>query len=294
VTALIRIDALTKRFGSTVALDALDLDVRTGEVFGFLGPNGAGKTTTIRLLLGLLQPTSGGATVLGLDPWRDVVALHRRLAYVPGEFSTWPQLTGTETLELMARLHGSVDVAYRDALVKRFDLDVSKRGREYSKGNRQKLALIAALSTRAELLVLDEPTSGLDPLVEVLFRDCVAEAKEHGQTVFLSSHILSEVEAVCDRVGILRTGRLVDSGSLDDLRHLSAVTLEIEYSGPAPDLRGIEGLEVVEQSEGRLNCRLQGSPDPVIKALATSLVTGLVMREPSLEELFLRYYRADA
>jgi polyether ionophore transport system ATP-binding protein len=290
---VIRIEGLTKHYGSTVALDALDLEVRTGEVFGFLGPNGAGKTTTIRLLLGLLQPTSGGATVLGLDPWRDVVALHRRLAYVPGDFSTWPQLTGTETFELMARLHGSVDEGYRDALVKRFDLDVSKRGRQYSKGNRQKLALIAALATRAELLVLDEPTSGLDPLMEVLFRECVAEAKEHGQTVFLSSHILSEVEAVCDRVGILRTGKLVDSGSLDDLRHLSAVTLEIEYRGPAPDLRGIDGLEVVAQSEGRLHCRLQGSPDPVIKALATSEVTGLVMREPSLEELFLRYYRAD-
>ena len=290
---MIRIEGLTKHYGSTVALDALDLEVRTGEVFGFLGPNGAGKTTTIRLLLGLLQPTSGGATVLGLDPWRDVVALHRRLAYVPGDFSTWPQLTGTETFELMARLHGSVDEGYRDALVKRFDLDVSKRGRQYSKGNRQKLALIAALATRAELLVLDEPTSGLDPLMEVLFRECVAEAKEHGQTVFLSSHILSEVEAVCDRVGILRTGKLVDSGSLDDLRHLSAVTLEIEYRGPAPDLRGIDGLEVVAQSEGRLHCRLQGSPDPVIKALATSEVTGLVMREPSLEELFLRYYRAD-
>jgi ABC-2 type transport system ATP-binding protein len=291
---VIRIDALTKHYGSTVALDALDLEVPSGEVFGFLGPNGAGKTTTIRLLLGLLQPTSGGAKVLGLDPWRDVVALHRRLAYVPGDFSTWPQLTGTETLEMMARLHGSVDEAYRDALVKRFDFDVSKRGRQYSKGNRQKLALIAALSTRAELLVLDEPTSGLDPLMEVIFRDCVAEAKERGQTVFLSSHILSEVEAVCDRVGILRTGTLVDSGTLDDLRHLSAVTLEIEYSGVAPDLRGIDGLEVVEQSAGRLHCRLQGSPDPVIKALATSRVTGLVMREPSLEELFLRYYRADA
>jgi ABC-2 type transport system ATP-binding protein len=231
--------------------------------------------------------------VLGLDPWRDVVALHERLAYVPGDFSTWPQLTGTETLELLGRLHGSVDRDYRDELVKRFDLDLAKRGRQYSKGNRQKLALIAALCTRAELLVLDEPTSGLDPLMEVTFRDCVTEAKARGQTVFLSSHILSEVEAVCDRVGILRAGHLVDQGSLDDLRHLSAVSLEIEYSGPAPRLDGIEGLEIVEQSAGRLQCRLHGSPDPVIKALAAAHVTGLVMREPSLEELFLRYYRAD-
>ena len=290
---MITTSGLTKRYGSTLALDALDLEVKTGEVFGFLGPNGAGKTTTIRLLLGLLQPTAGGATVLGLDPWRDVVALHRRLAYVPGDFSTWPQLTGTETLEMMARLHGSFDDAYRSELVKRFDLDVTKRGRQYSKGNRQKLALIAALSTRAELLVLDEPTSGLDPLMEVTFRQCVAEAKEHGQTIFLSSHILSEVEAVCDRVGILRTGKLVDAGTLDDLRHLSAVTLEIEYDGQAPDLRGIDGLEVVAQSAGVLHCRLHGSPDPVIKALASTHVTGLVMREPSLEELFLRYYRTD-
>ncbi|HZQ87891.1 MAG TPA: ABC transporter ATP-binding protein [Acidimicrobiales bacterium] len=288
---MIRIDRLTKRFGSTVALDALDLEVRDGEVFGFLGPNGAGKTTTIRLLLGLLHPTSGEATVLGLDPWRDVVALHRRVAYVPGEFNAWPQLTGTETLELLGRLHGGVDEEYRALLVKRFDLDVSKRGRQYSKGNRQKLALIAALSTRAELLVLDEPTSGLDPLMEVTFRDCVGEAKGRGQTVFLSSHILSEVEAVCDRVGILRAGRLVDQGTLDDLRHLSAVTLEIEYTGPAPDLGGIDGLETIEHGDGVLRCRLQGSPDPVIKALAATHVTNFVMREPSLEELFLRYYR---
>ncbi|MBV8692957.1 MAG: ABC transporter ATP-binding protein [Actinobacteria bacterium] len=288
---MIKLDGLTKRFGSTLALDALDLEVQPGEVFGFLGPNGAGKTTTIRLLLGLLHPTAGGATVLGLDPWRDVVALHRRVAYVPGDFNAWPQLTGTETLELLGRLHGGVDTEYRRLLIERFDLDVSKRGRQYSKGNRQKLALVAALSTRADLLVLDEPTSGLDPLMEVTFRECVSEAKARGQTVFLSSHILSEVEALCDRVGILRAGRLVDQGSLDDLRHLSAVTLEIEYRGPAPDLGGIDGLEVVTHADGRLRCQLQGSPDPVIKALARTHVTNLEMREPSLEELFLRYYR---
>jgi ABC-2 type transport system ATP-binding protein len=229
--------------------------------------------------------------VLGLDPWNDGVTLHRRLAYVPGDFSTWPQLTGTETLELLGRLHGSVDTDYRDELVKRFDLDLSKRGRQYSKGNRQKLALIGALATRAELLVLDEPTSGLDPLMEVTFRECVTEARHHGQTVFLSSHILSEVEALCDRVGILRDGRLVDQGTLDDLRHLSAVTLEIDYTGAAPDLAGIDGLEIIDSDGGRLRCRLQGSPDPVIKALAHTHVTSLVMREPSLEELFLSYYR---
>jgi ABC-2 type transport system ATP-binding protein len=288
---VIRTDGLTKRFGATVALDHLDLTVDTGEVFGFLGPNGAGKTTTIRLLLGLIRPTGGTASVLGLDPWSDVTTLHRRLAYVPGDFEVWPNLTGAETLTLLGRLHGSVDAVYQAELVDRFDLDVSKRGRHYSKGNRQKVALVAALATRAELLVLDEPTSGLDPLMEVTFRGCVAEAKERGQTVFLSSHILSEVEALCDRVGILRGGRLVDEGTLEDLRHLSARTLEVEFDGAPPDVAGIEGVDLIELSEGRLRCRIHGSPDPVVKALAHARVTSLVSREASLEDLFLSYYR---
>ena len=288
--AAIRTHELSKRFGATLALDALSLDVAAGEVFGFLGPNGAGKTTTIRLLLGLIHPTSGGATVLGLDPWREAVSLHRRLAYVPGDLSVWPQLTGMETLHLLGNLHGGVDAAYRDELIERFDLDPSKRGRAYSKGNRQKIGLIAALMTRAELLILDEPTSGLDPLMEVTFRRCVAEAKERGQTVFLSSHILSEVEALCDRVGILRAGVLVDSGSLAALRHLSSHAVEMTFEGEAPALTGIEGVEVLSRADGRVRCSVTGPMEPLVDALRGTRLVSMTSEEPSLEEIFLRYY----
>ena len=211
---VIHTEELSKRYGSTLALDRLDLDVRAGEVYGYLGPNGSGKTTTIRLLLGLHRPSGGRAELFGVDAWRDPVIAHRRVAYVAGEPFLWPALTSAETFEFLACLHGGTDVAYRDALVERFRLDTSKKIRAMSKGNRQKVQLIAALATRAELLLLDEPTSGLDPLMEMAFRECVNEAKERGQTVFLSSHILSEVEALCDRVGILREGRLVDQGTL--------------------------------------------------------------------------------
>jgi ABC-2 type transport system ATP-binding protein len=212
---------LTKRFGTTTALADLTLDIEAGEVFGFLGPNGAGKTTTVRLLLGLLRPTSGSSRVVGLDAWADPVEVHRHVAYVPGEFAVWPTLTGAETMELLGSLHGDVDLAYQRELCERFDFDPSRKARSYSKGNRQKIALVAALSTRAPVLILDEPTAGLDPLKEVTFRDCVSEARARGQTVFLSSHILSEVEALCDRVGILRAGKLVDVGPLAQMRHLS-------------------------------------------------------------------------
>ncbi len=227
---------LTKHYGDTVALDGVDLTVAEGEAYGFLGPNGAGKTTTIRLLLGLHRPTAGRAELFGIDCWNDPVAAHRRVAYVAGEPALWPSMTGAETLEFLASLRGGVDVAYRDELVQRFHLDVDKKIRALSKGNRQKVSLIAALASRADLLLLDEPTSGLDPLMEVVFRECVAEARERGQTVFLSSHILSEVEAICDRVGILRDGRLVDEGTLSDLRHLSAQTVEVTFAGAPPVL----------------------------------------------------------
>ncbi len=216
----IRTEGLTKRYGDVVALDHLDLEVGTGEVVGYLGPNGAGKTTTIRLLLGLSRPTEGRAEVFGLDCQRQPVDVHRRLAFVPGEANLWPALTGGETLALLGRVHGQVDEAYRDELVHRFDLDPTKKVRAYSKGNRQKVVLVAALMVRPDLLVLDEPTSGLDPLMEQAFRHCIGEARERGQTVFLSSHILSEVEALCDRVGILREGSLVEIGTLADMRHL--------------------------------------------------------------------------
>ncbi len=286
----IRTDRLTKRYGATVALDALDLTVRAGEVYGYLGPNGAGKTTTIRLLLGLHRPSSGRAELFGVDAWRDPVRAHRRVAYVAGEPFLWPAMTGGETLEFLARLHGGVDPAYRDQLVERFQLDTGKKVRALSKGNRQKVQLVAALATRAELLLLDEPTSGLDPLMEVAFRDSVTEAKERGQTVFLSSHILSEVEATCDRVGILKAGRLVDEGTLAQLRHLSAHRIEVTFVGQAPHLEPPPGVEVTSAGPDTLLFEVAGDVGPLIAELARYPVASLTSREPSLEEIFLHHY----
>jgi len=288
-------EGLTKRFGSTLALDRLDLEVAPGEVIGYLGPNGAGKTTTIRLLLGLIRPSEGRATIFGLDAQRDAVAAHRRLAYVPGEASLWPSLTGAETLHLLGRVQGSVDAAYRATLVERFQLDPTKKVRAYSKGNRQKLTLIAALMCRPDLLVLDEPTAGLDPLMEQAFRLCIREARERGQTVFLSSHILSEVEALCDRVGILRAGRLADIGTLASLRHLSSLAVEAVFEPGAtpPDVSRVPGVSRVEVEGDRLRCQVQGSVRPLLSVLATARIRELLSREPSLEELFLAHYGPD-
>ncbi|MGV1050394.1 MAG: ATP-binding cassette domain-containing protein [Solirubrobacterales bacterium] len=290
----IRTAGLGKRYGATVALEGLDLDVAAGEVYGYLGPNGAGKTTTIRLLLGLHRPSAGRAELFGLDAWRDPVAAHRRVAYVAGEPFLWPALTSAETFEFLARLRGGTDAAYRDQLVERFKLDTDKKVRALSKGNRQKIQLIAALASRADLLILDEPTSGLDPLMEVAFRESVQEAKARGQTVFLSSHILSEVEALCDRVGILREGRLVDQGSLRELRHLGAQTVEIAFAGPAPELGQLPGIHVVHAGENALRCEVTGEIAPLIAALAGHRVVGLTSREPSLEEIFLHHYDGAA
>ncbi len=284
---------LCKRYGPTLALDRLDLAVAPGEVYGFLGPNGSGKTTTIRLVLGLHRPTSGTATVFGIDAWREPVAAHRRLAYVAGEPFLWPQLTAEETLAFLGRMHGSVDTAYRSVLVERFQLEQAKKVRALSKGNRQKVQLVAALATRADLLVLDEPTSGLDPLMEAVFRETVAEAKERGQTVFLSSHILSEVEALCDRVGILRKGRLVDEGTLDELRHLSAQTIEATFAGPPPVLAPLPGIAIERAGANALRFEVTGSVAPLLAALAGYEVVGLTGREPSLEEIFLYHYGPD-
>jgi ABC-2 type transport system ATP-binding protein len=292
VTAAVRTEGLTKTFGSTVALSELDLEVAPGEVLGYLGPNGAGKTTTLRLLLGLIRATAGRAEIFGVDCQRQPVEAHRRLAYVAGEANLWPGLTGAETLHLLGRVHGDVDAAYRDELVARFELDVSKRVRAYSKGNRQKVLLIAALMTRADLLLLDEPTSGLDPLMEQTFRGCVAEARDRGQTVFLSSHILSEVEAVCDRVAILRAGHLVEVGTLADMRHLSALTVDIEFDDDAPDVAGVAGVTAVDRSGNRLRCQVSGSIEPLLTAVAPAHPRHFVSREPSLEELFLAHYGA--
>jgi len=290
----IRAVGLTKRYGDTVALDRLDLVVAPGEVYGYLGPNGAGKTTTIRLLLGFHRPSSGSAELFGIDAWRNPAAAHRAVAYVPGEPFLWPALTSEETFEFLARLHGGTDVAYRAELIRRFQLDTSKKVRALSKGNRQKVQLIAALATRAELLLLDEPTSGLDPLMEAEFRAAIEEAKARGQTVFLSSHILSEVEALCDRVGILREGRLVDEGTLAQLRHLGAQTVEVTFAGRAPSLAPLPG--VAAQSAGRNATRFEvtGEIGPLIAALAGHPVAGLTSREPSLEEIFLHHYDGAA
>ena len=286
----IRTQQLCKRYGDTLALDELDLTVGEGEVYGYLGPNGAGKTTTIRLLLGLHRPSSGRAELFGVDAWREPVTAHRRVAYVAGEPFLWPALTSAETFEFLARIHGGTDVAYRAMLVERFQLDTRKKIRALSKGNRQKVQLIAALATRADLLLLDEPTSGLDPLMEVAFRECVREAKDRGQAVFLSSHILSEVEALCDRVGILRQGRLVDEGTLAQLRHLGAQTVEVTFAGPAPQLPTLPGVQVQSAGPNALRAEVSGGIGPLIAALAEHPVAALTSREPSLEEIFLHHY----
>jgi len=289
----IRTEGLTKRYGQTLALDALDLTLESGEVYGYLGTNGAGKTTTIRLLLALHRPSAGRAELFGIDAWGDPVAAHRRLAYVAGEPSLWPALTGAETLAFLARLRGGADVAYRDALVDRFDLDTSKKVRALSKGNRQKVQLIAAFASRADLLILDEPTSGLDPLMEVAFRETVLEAKQRSQTVFLSSHILSEVEALCDRVGILRDGRLVDQGTLSELRHLHAQTVEVTFDGHVPNLLPLPGVTATSAGDNALRFQVTGSIRPLIRELADKPIVSLTSRAPSLEEIFLRHYSSS-
>ncbi|HEX4820651.1 MAG TPA: ABC transporter ATP-binding protein [Acidimicrobiales bacterium] len=286
----IRTEELSKAFGRTTALDALNLEVPPGEVLGYLGPNGAGKTTTIRLLLGLIRASSGRAEIFGTDCQQDPVEAHRRLAYVPGEVNLWPSLTGTETLHLLGRVHGQIDSAYRDLLLERFEFDPSKKVRAYSKGNRQKLILIAGLMTRADLLLLDEPTAGLDPLMERAFRDSIVDARERGQTVFLSSHILSEVEVLCDRVAILRAGQLIEVGTLAEMRHLSALQVDAELNGPVPDLHTVAGVSAIEVDGNRVHCHVSGSIEPLLETLTKVGVRHLVSREPSLEELFLAHY----
>lgn len=297
MTKAITVAGLHKSFGRTHALDGLDLDVETGEVHGFLGPNGAGKSTTIRVLLGLLRADSGAAQLLGKDPWNDAVELHRRLAYVPGDVELWPNLTGGEAIDLLSRLRGASNRKRRDELIERFDLDPTKKGRAYSKGNRQKVAIVAALASDADLLLLDEPTAGLDPLMEVVFQDVILQAKSAGKTVLLSSHILAQVEKLADRVSIIRLGRIVQSGSLSEMRHLTRTTIEVETARPATGLEELAGVHkvqiVAEGGEGAGRVRFDvdgGHLDDVIRRLAGFGVRSLTSHPPTLEELMLRHY----
>src|SRR5690349_14965745 len=290
----IEVTGLVKAFGAARALDGLDLHVAAGEVHGFLGPNGAGKTTTIRVLLGLLRADAGDVRLLGGDPWREAVALHRRLAYVPGDVSLWPNLSGGEAIDLMTRLRGGVDPARRDELLERFALDPTKKARTYSKGNRQKVALVAGLASDAELLILDEPTSGLDPLMEAAFQEIVRELKAQGRTVLLSSHILAEVEALCDRVSIIRLGRTVESGSLAELRHLTRTSISAELAATPLGLANIQGVYNLEIAGNRV--RFAVDPDGLslaLRELTSAGVISLISQPPTLEELFMRHYQGS-
>jgi polyether ionophore transport system ATP-binding protein len=290
----IEISGLVKTFGPTRALDGLDLTVQVGDVHGFLGPNGAGKSTTIRVLLGLLRADAGEVQLLGGDPWREAVELHRRLAYVPGDVNLWPNLTGGEAIDLLGRLRGGLDPRRRTELIERFELDPTKKGRSYSKGNRQKVALVAALAADAELLILDEPTSGLDPLMEAVFKDCVRELRDRGRTVLLSSHILAEVEALCHRVSIIRAGRTVESAAIDDMRHLTRTSIVVETERDPAGLAALDGIHglVVDDHHARFDVDAQHL-DEALRTLTGLGVRSLTSRPPTLEELFLRHYGGD-
>ncbi|MFK4244226.1 ATP-binding cassette domain-containing protein [Micromonospora chokoriensis] len=291
---VISIDNLVKTFGAIRALDGLDLRVGQGEVHGFLGPNGSGKSTTIRILLGLLRRDSGDTQVLGADPWRDAVRLHRRLAYVPGDVSLWPNLTGGEAIDLFGRLRGGLDRRRRDELLQRFDLDPTRRCRTYSKGNRQKVAIVAAFASAVELYVLDEPTSGLDPLMEAVFQDEVRRVKQAGATVLLSSHVLAEVEALCDRVSIIREGRTVESGTLAELRHLTRTAVTVETVRPLTGLDALPGVHDVHEVDGRTHLEVEPAHlDELLGQLVRSGVRALTSTPPTLEQLFLRHYGDD-
>ncbi|WP_173074228.1 ABC transporter ATP-binding protein [Phytohabitans rumicis] len=290
-TTAIATSGLVKTFGATRALGGLDLSVEVGEVHGFLGPNGAGKSTTIRVLLGLLRADSGRAEVLGGDPWRDAVALHRRMAYVPGDVELWPNLTGGEAIDLLGRLRGGLNKARRAELIERFDLDARKKGRTYSKGNRQKVAIVAALASDAELLLLDEPTAGLDPLMEVVFQDVINQMKAEGRTVLLSSHILAQVEKLADRVSIIRQGQIVQSGTLTEMRHLTRTTIEADTTQPVVGLERIPGIHNLETIDGRVRFAVDGQHlGDAVRALTQSGIRSLTSHPPTLEELMLRHY----
>ncbi|PYZ91974.1 ABC transporter ATP-binding protein [Salipaludibacillus keqinensis] len=285
---------LTKKFGQFTALNGVDLDVNKGEVFGFIGPNGAGKSTTIRVLLGILKATKGKATIFELDAWKDAVEIHKRIAYVPGDVTLWPNLTGGEVIDLFVKLRGTNHKSKREELIRKFKLDPTKKCRTYSKGNRQKVALIAAFSSEADLYILDEPTSGLDPLMERVFQECVLEAKQDGKSILLSSHILSEVERLCDRVGIIREGEIIESGTLDELRHLTRTQLQVETSKPIANLSNIDGVHNIEKQERSVTFQVDSEKlEDVIKHISMFGVTKLESSPPTLEDLFMRHYEGD-
>ena len=282
---------LSKKFGKLTALDGIGLKVNEGEVFGYIGPNGAGKTTTIRVLLGILQATQGSAKVFGLDAWKDAVEIHKRIAYVPGDVNLWPNLTGGEVIDLFVSLRGKHDKERREQLLQMFDLDPSKKCRTYSKGNRQKVALVAALASDVDLFILDEPTSGLDPLMEQVFQECVMELKNKGKGIFLSSHILSEVERLCDRVGIIREGKLVETGTLSELRHLTRVTMTVETENPIDGLDSMEGVHGVLRQQNGVSFQVDSREiGGVVSQIAKFGVTKLESTPPTLEDLFMRHY----
>ena len=292
---MVEVTNLTKKFGSFTALDQINLEVRSGEVFGFIGPNGAGKTKTIRVLLGMLKAGEGEAKIFGKDAWADAVEIHKRTAFVPGEINLWPNLTGGEVIDLFVRLRGSGNKSRRDELIERFSLDPAKKCRTYSKGNRQKVALIAAFSSDADLYILDEPTSGLDPLMEQVFQEYVREAKAAGKSVLLSSHILSEVEKLCDRVGIIREGKMIETGSLDELRHLTRTQILLQTKQPVTGLENMAGIHEIQDTENGLLFQVDTEKiDPVMRHLSSFGIVKLESAPPTLEELFMHHYEGGS
>lgn len=290
---VLKVEQVIKKFGNFTALDGINLDINQGEVYGFIGPNGAGKSTTIRILLGILKATSGRATIFGKDVWNEAVDIHRRIAYVPGDVNLWPNLTGGEVIDLFVKLRGSNNESKREELIARFDLDPTKKCRTYSKGNRQKVALVAAFSADADLYILDEPTSGLDPLMERVFQQCVLEAKEQGKSVLLSSHILSEVERLCDKVSIIRDGKIIEAGNLNDMRHLTRTVLVVETKEPMPNLHEVPGIHDIEQKDNALQFHVD--TDRLAEVMNYMSPFGIVKLEsapPTLEDLFMRHYES--
>jgi ABC-2 type transport system ATP-binding protein len=287
---VIDINGLTKKYAKTTALDNLTLSVNEGQIIGYLGPNGAGKTTTIKLLLGLIRPTSGQATIVGLDVQKDKVEVHKHLAFVPSEPAYWPNLTGREMLYMLSKLHGNYSKDYQAKLIRLFDFDPDKKIREYSRGNRQKISLIAAFSTKAKLLIMDEPSTGLDPLMEQVFRQLLIEARDNGQTIFLSSHLLEEVESVCDQIAILKAGKLVESGPLSEFKHLAATSIEASFTSKVPSVDHLHGVTKVQVKGHTLTCQITGPVDEILKVLLEYSPTQLYCRPASLEDLFLSVY----